>query len=288
MGFKDFLKKFQEDNPQKDYILEIPNKVEAKRPINEEAQPIFSDAQGKELPPSKRRVYPKGHPEADKQSPIFTDKDGLNLKNNAQAKKPFDYDEWAAQRKITIPPKPVYENRPVIILALENTVKVLEYRNEIMKLINKIISDNKNALFMFLEAGNQKRFFNILKAEDLTTQSIPDCLLARDNVAQRSVNLADTLAYVQSFVEECKKSFNLIECSNGKFNVSAIRILFIGTGCMDDNPLNVDEASKLLKLLCESKSVKNIKYFCIKDENAIDVSSIGFPIIGHIESSFYK
>ena len=54
-----------------------------------------------------------------------------------------------------------------------------------------------------------------------------------------------------------------------------------------DDPIAKKNISSYLKELKELKAFKGIKYFCIKDSDAIKVAALGFPVIGHIISDFY-
>ena len=189
---------------------------------------------------------------------------------------------WPFKAKV-----PSYEKRNLIILAVENTSKVNLYRNVVLKLVSKIISDNKQDLFLILKLSNQNKYFDLLSTEDLKNANLPECLLSVDN-ASCQVKLADALTHIYNFSKPLLKSFATISYNNLIYEINDIRIIFIGTGSKDANTNDEKEASEILHKLCESKEVKTIKYFCINDEDAIGAASIGFPIIGHIESNFYK
>lgn len=182
-------------------------------------------------------------------------------------------------------PKPLYEKRPVIILAVENTAKVCDYQPGVLRVMKKVIEDNKNALFLFLRYGNNSKNYEVLDFERLKSENLPECLLDTTSLISEEVNLVAPLNHISEFIKSFEGFFNRLKYDNTSYLVEDIRIIFIGTGSNTSSPA---EANILLKELRANKMVKAIKYFCIKDENAVQIAANGFPVIGHIEPNFYK
>lgn len=184
--------------------------------------------------------------------------------------------------------KPLHEKCSVIILAVENTAKIHAYKEEVLKLINRIVEDNKSELFLFLRVGNENKYFDVLSTNDLETEKLPDCLLFSDDSCSDNVKLADALTHISDFVNDYLNKFKYISLKGKNYIADSVRVIFIGTGLTDEDALNTIRASEALNVLRATKNVKAIKYFCINDKDAINAALVGFPIIGHIESNFYK
>lgn len=202
----------------------------------------------------------------------------------------LDQDEPSEQGSIPTGLKPAtnrvfYTKCNLIVLAVENTAKVREYKNEIQRLIKKIIDDNKSALFMFLRLGNNCKYFDVLHVEKLENENLPDILFDFEPSFSEDVNLINALEHICEFTKSSSGLFSYFKCGNTTYMIEDVRIIFIGTGDNIDNKSNVN---RLITILCEAKNTKAIKYFCTKDQDAIKVAENGFPVIGHIESNFYK
>lgn len=179
--------------------------------------------------------------------------------------------------------KPTYQRQNVIIIALENSITTLNYRNEILKLLNKIIQDNASAFFLFICVSRENKYFNL--------SLNPKCLdYFSDEVAlqDKDVELSEALNYIYSFIESHVKAYKIIDFDNSSYIIDNARIIFIGTGIADSNASNIENAKKKIKALHRCTKVNAFKYFCINDCDSIKVASLGFPIIGHIENDFYK
>ncbi len=181
-------------------------------------------------------------------------------------------------------PKPLYEKADAIIIVVESTRYTAKYQNDIMRLVNKIITDNPDSYFMFLRIGSNQAFselFNSTKVKELD--------LKQDffgNITEKDdVNIEPALLKIDDFVMTHLLTLKTIHEGAKLYRIDGVKLIFIGQGKSSGT---VVKSSSVLKTLCKDKGVKTVKYFCIKDEDAINAAKLGFPVIGHIESNFYK
>lgn len=186
-------------------------------------------------------------------------------------------------------PKPVskivYEKTGAIIFVVENTINTITYREEIMRLVNKIIEDNTTSMFMFMKLASESNFSKLLCYDEINTTGFPNTLLSENDVITTTCNLDDVLISINKFVKDTAGFKSLVDIGEKRYILSDMRIIFIGTG---EQLSCTDVSSNILHTLCSNKNVKTIKFFCMKDVNAIHIAAMGFPVIGHIESNFYK
>ncbi len=279
MSFMDIFKK-KPNIPEKGYILDYRNEKPIQSDINK-IQPSDDKVKQPEVPKKVaegKTVKPEDKPLGKFcfDSPLFSSSD-----KDAN-------DSWFFPRKYPVYSRTVLEKKTIIAIAVENTVKACQYNNEILKLINKVVEDNKNALFLFIRMEQQNKYFELLEYNDLKAHSLPDCLLSLSSSSTKQIKLSDALTYICDYALLPKSKLNhTLTFKNKKFEVDNFKAIFIGTGAKDSDPSETKLASEFLQLLCESKNVKAIKYFCTKDEDTINAALIGFPVIGHIESNFY-
>ena len=277
MGFMDFFKKREPYDLDFEPLVPLSNK---ETPKTQKQQPSTKKTVKTTTTPSQAPVQqPVTKPfDAPFTGFIFDDPTFYDSADDAHG--PYQAKPWTP-----FTPKPLFEKRNIIILAIENTAKVNDYRDEVLRLVKKIIDDNKTSLFLFLRLGNNSKYFEVLDAEKLKVENLPECLLETNSSTSEEVNLVDALNHICEFSKSFDGFSNFLKYNNISYHIEDLRIIFIGTG--SNNADNV-QSSNLLEALRTSKNVKAIKYFCIKDEDAIQAASNGFPIIGHIESNFYK
>lgn len=209
---------------------------------------------------------------------------------------PFISSDRLEEKRPWIPPKnhfvyrkPMLSKKTVIAICVENSIMTQAYRSKIYNLISKVIEDNKDALFLLTRMDNQNEYFELAEYFDLKHQDLQKSLFPLGSCSTRYINLSDALAHVCDYATlPNSKLENAITFKYRRFEVDNYKIIFIGTGITDSTSQEMQLSSEFLKLLCASNNVKAIKYFCTKDEYTINASSIGFPVIGHIESNFYE
>ena len=184
--------------------------------------------------------------------------------------------------------RPVYRKKiNAIAIAIENSTKVNEHKDYILPLIKKIVEDNKEALFLFLRYGNSQKFFDVLDYEALSNEKVLENLLFVAENDNDKIEMFNALSHINDFLKLQDPTLGF-EYKNRKYDVQNNSIIFIGTAvCIDTK----DEKEKIMEVMRSIKaksSVKAIKYFCMEDKETIDAAMLGFPIVGHIVSDFYK
>lgn len=183
------------------------------------------------------------------------------------------------------------EEKNVIIFAFENSDKVNSHKAEILQLVKKIVQDNASALFLFMRLGKNKRFFGIMNSETIDKGKIIDDLLFVDKVEEDKdkddkVNYKEALNHINDFLDLVK--FGALEYKEKKYDIPSVRTIFVGTAEYGGDADSKAEISKLIGSIKASKKAKILKYFCMEDKETINAARLGFPVIGHIVSDFYK
>ena len=178
-------------------------------------------------------------------------------------------------------------NKNIIIFVVENSNELNLYKPAFSGAITKIVADNDTALFKFIRIGNNKRYFELADKKDVETNKIIADLFS-SNENDEAVNLVEAGKEIEKFLDSLKP-LNEVKFKTNNCVVSDIKIVFIGSGNFDDSvPCSTIEFRKSLRDISSNKLVKTIKYFCMRDVETVKAASLGFPIIGHIESDFYK
>ena len=175
--------------------------------------------------------------------------------------------------------KPSYAKRPVAIIVVEASPETNAYCENITKIVNKIISDNPDAYFKLIRIGNASTSYVLCDHDKLKSVDISRTILSLKD-APYKFDLSWALKLIDSFVKEYITGQKVIDQKNV---INDARVIFIGTGRSDTTDVSV-----FLKPLCASVEIKSVKYFCMKDEDAIMAAAHGFPVIGHIDANFYS
>jgi len=180
------------------------------------------------------------------------------------------------------------EKKNIITFVLENTAKVREHKDEILRIIKKIVGDNHSSLFLFLQSGSNKKFFDVMDFETFNNDKILESLFSSDNPDDEKVDLEEVLKHLNTFLDSQKTSFGVLEYKEKKYDVENNSIIFIGTAAYDEKINSKKEIVELMSSIKAKRSVKTIKYFCMEDRETINAAMLGFPVIGHIVADFYK
>ena len=199
----------------------------------------------------------------------------------------------AYQKTIFTPP--VVHSKDVIVFIIENSNEINKYKDAFLKIVNNIVEKKKTSLFLFLQIGNGKSFLELMDYGDVTTQQVMSKLFEDtpcevqdffEIISSKSFTLASALHYVNDTFKSklCPHfMFKATKCSVTTFNV-----ICIGAGADGQDYADKKLIASCVKDIKALKSLKGLKYFCIKDTDAIKVAALGFPVIGHIVSDFYK
>ncbi len=185
----------------------------------------------------------------------------------------------------TYTPKPLYEKRSGIIIVVEASEETVSYKTEITRLINKIVTDNQDEFFMFIRFGNATKHSELLKGDTLKGKDLVSPLLTLDEKAETKFDIYATLTHINNFVKDYVTLYKSFDVDLKKYMLEEVRIIFIGTAKTDECKHN---PRILLRTISKTNKVKAIKYFCLKDIHTVKAAALGFPVIGHIESNFYK
>ena len=178
------------------------------------------------------------------------------------------------------------EKKDVIIFAVENSAMVNQYKNEIGKILSKIAKDNDKCLFLFLRAGNNKKYFNIMDYDKMAEEKTIESLFEPCEEEAANVDYLDVLKHVDNFLSPLQLLD--LEYKDKKYDIQNKSIIFFGTGTYNLSEQDEDEARRLMKRIKLRNNMRTIRYFCIKDSQTVNVAALGFPVIGHIVADFYK
>lgn len=183
------------------------------------------------------------------------------------------------------PLAPRIPEKEVFAFVVENSKETLKYKKNITNIISQTLERKKDAIFIFVRVGNEQKPFNPMNYIAIKENGVVDSLIY-ESEDDELPNLASALFYL------CN-NLNVFASGNFSFNrtkytLGNCSIVCIGTGeCVENKDSSKIISSCIAKLKNMSK-LKTFKYFCIKDFDAIKVSSLGFPVIGHIISDYYE
>ena len=282
MGIIDYLNKREKDKYMKEYY--------------EEMQKEKSEAIMKE----KESAYSKEKTHVKDESAIKTaDVPDVEVKREPVTS-PIDfiidekyYEEdlkgtrdWAWGKSYFTKPKIIIPKKDVVILVLENTPIVNNYKSELYSLVTRIVESNKDSLFLFLKIGSDKKFYDVIDYSSIKDEKTLDNLLSLSESYECKIDLLEALNHIKNFLENEHISAEGFEYKWRKYDIQNNSIVFIGTATFD---LEENSKKEMIKVLSSIKlKAKKIKYFCMEDNQTAQAAMLGFPIIGHIESDFYK
>ena len=214
--------------------------------------------------------------------------------NTTPELKPLDKDSWPQQsarsfEKPIIPAWPKYTrplpSKDVFAFVVENSNDVAKYKDLIVSILNNIVKNKTNAIFVFVRVGNGKKSFVPMDYNELTEQKIISSLFS-ENEPVEQVNLAPALYYIRNII----KVFNDNEFSfkNQKYKLNSFSVICVGSSSFIDSEYVRKTVTTCIKEITEMPKLKTFKYFCLKDSDSIKLASLGFPVIGHIVSNFYS
>ncbi|MBR5227621.1 MAG: hypothetical protein IKV94_03190 [Clostridia bacterium] len=176
------------------------------------------------------------------------------------------------------------EKKNVIFFVIENSKEVCDNNGLVSGVMNKIISSNKDSFFRILTMYNEKKISDVL--DFATLDSIAE-INKKLNVAENDTDetyISDALRYIWDYLISIDTTSKTIEFKDKKYDFLKASIIFIGTG---RGNIEDEAVGKYINLLKLNSKVSTIKYICLKDKQAINVSAMGFPVIGHINPNFY-
>lgn len=183
--------------------------------------------------------------------------------------------------------KPIYKD--VVVLVIENSVFTREYSEKILQIAKKIIESNKESFFLFIRTGDDKKTYFSLNSDFLEKEKIIDNWFSKINAQE--CNYLEVMSFIDKYYKSIITGIELQDIhdkESQKYFIQNINIVFIGSGTTTLEKEDKKEFMRLLKSLKNKTTIKSIKYFCVLDSQTINVAKLGFPVIGHIETDFYK
>lgn len=181
------------------------------------------------------------------------------------------------------------EDKDAIVLVIENSIWTREFKNQILQLAKKIIDSNQDCFFLLMRMGDDKKILDVVDYETLE-QISP----LSDWFTEGSTSDCDYLGILNTLEEFYKSSISFFEYFDTtqqidkKYLIQDINIVFFGSGNINLDKETKKKCIESLKYLKSRMKIKSIKYFCTLDKQTINPANLGFPVIGHIETDFYK
>jgi len=188
-----------------------------------------------------------------------------------------DYGPWYR------PQKPVVrkEKKDAVVFVVEESLSTVNYKKEILWLINKIIESNKECFFVLLCIGTKNKFYDPIDYNSFKVDGILSKILD-ESQEQSIIDYVEALKHIATFYDDTIFDFKYKE---KEYDIEKINIIFIGTGHSDTDNIETSKIIKKLKLLPRTKT---IKYFCLEDNQTFNAAQLGMPVIGHVITDFYK
>lgn len=175
------------------------------------------------------------------------------------------------------------EKKDIIIFAVENSSKTDSYKDEIKKLIQKIVESNKENFFVMLKIGNGKKFYEPLDYECFNVSDILNDLFSPSEPV--FADYLEVLDYIEYLYTQFTFKF---ENKDKKYEIQNISIVFFGSGKNTLQGESLRQAKNVIRRLKIRTKIKTFKYFCMEDRGTLEVAKLGFPVIGHISTNFYN
>lgn len=180
---------------------------------------------------------------------------------------------------------PRIPEKEVFAFVLENSTETLKHKERIINIITQTVEKKKDAIFLFVKVGSDKKPFIPMDYTTVIEKNIISSLITESTDIEVP-NLASALFYLVNNLNVF--SSNTFSFGKVKYKLGNCSIVCIGTGACVQSEESLKIISSCISKLQNVSKLKAFKYFCIKDSDAIRVSALGFPVIGHIISDFYE
>lgn len=179
----------------------------------------------------------------------------------------------------------IASTKDVITLVVENSKDVLNCKNEVLAILNNIVKSRSSAAFLIVKVGSNSKNYPIKSYEEIIKEDIISYILS-ENENNEEINWAPSLFYVRNMLESLV--IGTFTLNNIKYKLNSCSIICIGSGSFIDDKIPQNIITSCIMRLKSLPKLKSFKFFCTKDSDAIKVASLGFPVIGHIISNYYK
>lgn len=266
-------------------------------PIDAEDAAYSSWAKDKEQGDAKANIPAAGKPTIPAQPNIPTRPkiEPLAPANGNSTKVKYYDEEFSAKGKPygsefgkkphTWPPlAPKIPEKDVFAFLVENSSDTLTQKESIINIISQTVERKKDAIFLFVKVGNDKTPFLPMDYKTVMEKDIISSLITKSETDELP-NLASALFYLVNNLNVF--AADTFSFGKTKYKLGTCSIVCIGTGACTQNESSDEIISSCISKLQNISKLKAFKYFCIKDSDAIRVSALGFPVIGHIIADFY-
>lgn len=131
---------------------------------------------------------------------------------------------------------------------------------------------------------NEKKVSDLLEFTTVESMMVVEEKLNIEKSDTDETYISEALRYIWDYLISIDTTSKTIELKTKKYDLLKASIIFIGTG---RGNVEDEEIGKYINLLKLNLKVSTIKYVCLNDKDAINVSAMGFPVIGHINPDFY-
>ena len=183
------------------------------------------------------------------------------------------------------PVAPKIPEKDVLACVVENSSDTLKQRESIINIISQTLEKKKDAIFIFVKVGNGQTPFAPMDYDTVKKKDVFSSLIT-ESEKNELPNLASALFYLVNNLNVF--AADTFTFAKTKYKLGNCSIVCIGTGACVQNDDTLKIVSSCISNLQNISKLKAFKYFCIKDSDAIRVSALGFPVIGHILSDFYE
>lgn len=181
------------------------------------------------------------------------------------------------------PIAPKIPEKDVLAFVIENSNDTFKQKESIINIISQTVEKKKDAIFLFVKVGNGQIPFSPMDYDTVKKKDIFSSLIT-ETVENELPNLASALFYLVNNLKVF--AADTFSFAKTKYKLGNCSIVCIGTGACVQNEDTIKIVSSCISKLQNISKLKAFKYFCIKDSDAIRVSALGFPVIGHILSDF--
>ncbi len=183
------------------------------------------------------------------------------------------------------PAVPKFQQKDVFAFLVENSTETLKQKENITNIISQAVENKKDAIFLFVKVGNGQTPFIPMDYTSVKEKNIISSLLTASE-ENEAPNLASALFYLVNNLNVF--AADTFSFGKVKYKLGNCSVVCIGTGACTQSEDSIKIISSCISKLQNMSKLKAFKYFCIKDSDAIRVSALGFPVIGHIISDFYE
>ncbi len=180
----------------------------------------------------------------------------------------------------------VLEKKKVIFIIIENSEKSKVYKNELQRIITKLVESNREELFCLIKIGKGSKNFGVCDYMKIKNTRIIEGLFS-DFDFRGNISFSSAISFIHETIKELERNSFVFKYEQKKFKIAKGDFVVIGTDALTISREQKVHIRNAIKEIKNSTFMKSIKYFCIHDSEVVLAASLGFPLIGHIVTDFY-